>query len=300
MADWEKARREGHRQASQVNRRRRAARRTRSSPNSPGTALQRHDRPAGPVRHPRRHLVSGRIERRHRAALRACNCATLIADWRGDWNEGDFPFLFVQLPNFMDPQTKPSEAVGGWPRIREAILQTLRRCRTPAWPSRSTSATPRTSIPRTSRTSAGGWPHWALAKTYGKDVVPSGPLYKSMRSEGDKIVIEFNYAGRGLAARDGDKLKGFAIAGADKKFVWADATDRRRYGRRFRRRSKSPAAVRYAWANNPDCNLDQQGRPARLAFPHRRLERVRQPPCGCPAAPARCSIRSPSSSFSCG
>ena len=64
---------------------------------------------------------------------------------------------------------------------------------------------------------------WALAKTYGKDVVASGPLYKSSRQEAGKIVVEFNYADGGLASRDGGKLIGFAIAGADKKFVWADA-----------------------------------------------------------------------------
>ena len=64
---------------------------------------------------------------------------------------------------------------------------------------------------------------WALANTYGKDVVYSGPLYKSMAKKGDKIVLHFDHVGGGLVANGGEPLKGFAIAGADKKFVWADA-----------------------------------------------------------------------------
>jgi sialate O-acetylesterase len=104
---------------------------------------------------------------------------------------------------------------------------------------------------------------WALAKTYGKDVLACGPLYKSMHVEGGTIVLEFDYAEGGLAARDGDKLKGFAIAGPDKIFVWADA---RIVGNTVVVSSpkvSAPAAVRYAWANNPDCNLiNKAGLPA--------------------------------------
>ena len=84
-----------------------------------------------------------------------------------------------------------------------------------------------------------------------------------MRSEGDKIVVEFNYANGGLAARDGGKLKGFAIAGADKKFVWADAQIVGDTVVVSSPEVKSPAAVRYAWANNPECNLvNKAGLPA--------------------------------------
>src|SRR5208283_1428097 len=105
---------------------------------------------------------------------------------------------------------------------------------------------------------------WALAKIYGKDVVASGPLYKASRQEGDKIVVEFSNVGGGLASRDGGgKLTGFAIAGADKTFVWADA---RIVGESVVVTSpavSSPVAVRYAWANNPPCNLiNRAGLPA--------------------------------------
>ncbi len=104
---------------------------------------------------------------------------------------------------------------------------------------------------------------WALAKTYDKDVVASGPLYKSMRTDGDKIVVEFDYADGGLAVRNSEQLKGFAIAGADKKFVWAEA---KIVGNTVVASSpdvETPVAVRYAWANNPDCNLiSKAGLPA--------------------------------------
>ena len=103
---------------------------------------------------------------------------------------------------------------------------------------------------------------WALAKTYGKDVVACGPLYKSMTRQGDKIVVQFDYVGGGLAAK-GDKLKGFAIAGEDKKFVWADAKIEGDAVVVSSPEVKEPAAVRYAWANNPDCNLyNKAGLPA--------------------------------------
>ena len=110
---------------------------------------------------------------------------------------------------------------------------------------------------------------WALAKTYGKDVVACGPLYKSMRCEADKIIIEFDYADGGLAVRGGGQLKGFAIAGADKKFVWAQAQVVGATVVVSSPEIKSPVAVRYAWANNPDCNLvNKAGLPA-SPVPHR-------------------------------
>ena len=104
---------------------------------------------------------------------------------------------------------------------------------------------------------------WALAETYGKDVVRCGPLYKSTAKKGGKIVIRFDSVGGGLKAGDGGKLKGFAIAGADKKFVWADAEIVGGTVVVSCPDIKNPAAVRYAWASNPDCNLyNKAGLPA--------------------------------------
>ena len=104
---------------------------------------------------------------------------------------------------------------------------------------------------------------WALAKTYGKDCVASGPLYRSMRVEGDKILLEFDHAGDGLAARGGGTLEGFVIAGADLKFVEADAKIVGATVVVSSPEVKSPAAVRYAWADIPQCNLvNRAGLPA--------------------------------------
>ena len=103
---------------------------------------------------------------------------------------------------------------------------------------------------------------WALAKTYGKDVVACGPLYKSMRKEGDKIVVDFDYAGGGLAARDGGKLKGFAIAGRRQEVRLGRREDRGPDGRRLqsrrsprRRRCVTPGRTTptATWSTRPAC-----------------------------------------------
>lgn len=101
-----------------------------------------------------------------------------------------------------------------------------------------------------------------MAKTYGADIVFSGPMYKSMEKEGAAIRIRFDYVGKGLVAK-GKKLTGFVIAGADKKFVWAEA---KIDGDTVLVQAKgitAPVAVRYGWADNPPCNLyNQEGLPA--------------------------------------
>jgi sialate O-acetylesterase len=103
----------------------------------------------------------------------------------------------------------------------------------------------------------------AQAIAYGKTLVYSGPVYDKMKVEGDKVRLSFKHVGGGLVAQGGDKLTGFAIAGEDKKFVWADA---RIDGDTVVVSSKEvakPAAVRYAWADNPECNLyNKEGIPA--------------------------------------
>jgi sialate O-acetylesterase len=193
------------------------------------------------------------------AKLYGLQLRTMIAQWRSVWRQGDFPFLFVQLPNFMAPQQQPSET-GGWPLIREQMLKTLE--------------VPNTGMavtidlgeandihPRNKQDVGKRLAQWALAKTYGRDVLACGPLYKSMRRDGDKIVLCFDYAD-GLAARGG-KLKGFAIAGQDKKFVWAEAKIEGPTVVVSSSEIPEPVAVRYGWANNPDCTLvNKAGLPA--------------------------------------
>lgn len=177
---------------------------------------------------------------------------TLIKSWRAEWQEGEFPFYFVQLANFMAVKPQPSDSA--WAELREAQSLTLQ-----------VPATGQAVIidigeagnihPKNKQDVGKRLALWALAKTYGKDIVYSGPVCKSQETQGDKVVLSFDCLGGGLAAKGGEQLKGFAIAGSDKKFVWADA---RIEGDKVIVSSpsvKSPVAVRYAWADNPQCNL---------------------------------------------
>jgi sialate O-acetylesterase len=172
----------------------------------------------------------------------------LIRNWREQWNQGDLPFLIVQLPNFMDAKAEPSES--NWALLREAQLQTL-------------------SVPHTGMAvtiDIGEWndihplnkidvgKRLALAAgkvAYGDEhVVSSGPIYQSMKIDGNRIVLSFTNTGSGLNARGGD-LKCFAIAGADKRFVWATAKFLSRTVVVWNDTIPEPKFVRYAWADNP-------------------------------------------------
>lgn len=176
----------------------------------------------------------------------------LIGGWRSVFDRGEFPFYYVQLPNFKAPQTEPVED-DGWVLVQEAMLKTL------ACPNTGMAVTidvgdAKDIHPKNKQAVGRRLALWALAQTYGKDIVCCGPIYKFMTRKNDAIVISFDHIGDGLMAQ-GDKLKGFAIAGADKKFVWADA---RIGGPSVVVRSdevRNPVAVRYGWAPNPDCNL---------------------------------------------
>lgn len=188
------------------------------------------------------------------ARLYGLQLKTMAADWRGVWHQGDFPFIAVQLPNYMEPQQQPSET-GGWPLIREQFLQMLARVPNSGIAVTIDIGQADNIHPKNKQEAGRRLALWALGKVYGRSVVPSGPLFRSATSQGDTIVVEFDELDGGLAARGGAPLKGFAIAGPDRKFVWADA---RIDGDKLIVSSpkvKAPQAVRYAWANNPECNL---------------------------------------------
>jgi sialate O-acetylesterase len=184
---------------------------------------------------------------------------TMIKSWWNTWGQGDFPFLFVQLANFMEVKDTPGESA--WAELREAQTMTLDM--------------PNTGMaviidigeakdihPKNKQDVGKRLALWALANTYGKKVVYSGPLYESMEKKGDKILLHFAHCG-GLVARDGEPLKGFAIAGEDHKFVWADAKIEGDTVVVGSSEVANPIAVRYAWADNPVCNLcNKAGLPA--------------------------------------
>ena len=183
----------------------------------------------------------------------------LIHDWRHRWGKGDFPFLYVQLASFQKRATDPGD--DAWAELREAQAMTLR--------------VPNTAMavtidigdadnihPRNKQDVGHRLALAARRVAYGERLEYSGPTYRSMRAEGGAMRIRFDYASDGLVCR-GDRLRGFAIAGADQKFVWADA---RIDGHSVVVSSdavRQPVAVRYAWGSNPDCNLfNKAGLPA--------------------------------------
>jgi sialate O-acetylesterase len=185
----------------------------------------------------------------------------MIIDWRNKFNNPYAPFIYAQLPNFMDVNYLPAES--NWAELRESQLKAL-------------------SVPYTAMTvniDLGEWndihpdnkkevgERMALAAqkiAYNDNVVYSGPLYHNHTIEGNKIIISFSHVGSGLVTNDGEELSEFSIAGKDKKFfrahakieddkviVWSDEVP-------------EPEYVRYAWADNPDNpNLyNKEGLPA--------------------------------------
>jgi sialate O-acetylesterase len=174
----------------------------------------------------------------------------LIADWRNKWQQGPIPFLYVQLPNFMEVQYLPSESQ--WAELRFSQFKSL--------------SAPNTAMAVT--IDVGEWndihplekkvvgERLALAArklAYGNEkIVYSGPIFKSLAKEGDRIIIEFDQTGSGLMVKGGGDLNYFALAGINKKFVWADATiEINRVVVRSDEIS-DPIYVRYAWADNPE------------------------------------------------
>lgn len=176
----------------------------------------------------------------------------LITDWRQRWQQGNLPFLFVQLANYMNTKPLPSES--SWAELREAQTLTL-------------------SLPNTGMACAidigeAGDIHPKnkqevgnrLALVAGKMVykhegVASGPMYKNYKKDGNRIRISFTNIGSGLSTSDGKEIKGFAIAGKDKQFYWAKASVEGNEIIIYSDKVAEPVAVRYAWADNPECNL---------------------------------------------
>jgi sialate O-acetylesterase len=181
----------------------------------------------------------------------------LITNWRELWNKPELPFLLVQLPNFMEKHDKPTDS--GWARIREAQLQTFKTIPNTALAVTYDVGEWNDIHPLNKKTVAQRLFLGARKLVYGEKITSSGPVYKDMKVEGNKIIISFTETGRGLMAKGG-VLKNFAIAGEDKQFVWADAVIRGNKVIVSSKEVQNPVAVRYAWSDNPDdanlCNKD--------------------------------------------
>lgn len=182
---------------------------------------------------------------------------SLITGWRELWNMPDMPFLLVQLPNYMQTHEQPTDS--GWARIREAQLQAFKTIPNTALAVTYDVGEWNDIHPLNKKAVAQRLFLGARKAVYGEKVTASGPVYKDMKVDGDKIIITFTETGRGLMAKGGE-LKHFAIAGADRKFVWADAIIKDNKVIVSSKEVQNPVAVRYAWADNPDganlCNKD--------------------------------------------
>jgi sialate O-acetylesterase len=183
----------------------------------------------------------------------------MIDDWRKRWG-CDLPFLFVELANFEALQTKPVEPQT-WPELREAQQMTL------AWP--KTGMASAIDIgeagdihPKNKQEVGRRLALSALHVAYGQSLVHSGPLYQSSAIEGSGIRIHWQHVGGGLVARDA-QLKGFAITGEDRNWVWAQAKIDGPSVLVWSDEVPRPVAARYSWANNPVGNLyNKEGLPA--------------------------------------
>lgn len=174
----------------------------------------------------------------------------MITNWREDWGQGDFPFFFVQLANFMKPSEKPEAS--SWAELREAQTMTL--------------SLPNTGMatiidigeaddihPRNKQDVGRRLALSALKVAFNMDVVDSGPTFKEMRIDGNKAILSYDDLGSGFYVKDKyGYVNGFAIAGKDSVFHWAKAQIS---GDKIVVSSNEvdhPVAVRYGWANNPD------------------------------------------------
>ena len=185
----------------------------------------------------------------------------LIQDWRNQWNQPALPFLYAQLPGFMEYNYLPSESQ--WAELREAQLKTL-------------------PVPNTAMAVAIDLGEWndihpdnkkdvgerlalaAMKLAYGENIVHSGPIYVSSTVDRNEVVIRFDNIGSGLITNDGEAPSEFAIAGTDKKFVWAKARIENDHVIVWNDALVEPKYVRYAWADNPvNPNLyNKEGLPA--------------------------------------
>lgn len=178
----------------------------------------------------------------------------MIQSWRDEWGIGDFPFYWVQLADFMTEKSTP--APSAWAELREAQTMTMSRLPNTGQAVIIDLGEAQDIHPRNKQDVAMRLARWALARDYGFKIPYESPRYKSMETKDNKITLTFDHTNGGLKAFDIAEVQGFTIAGADQVFhnakakivgsskveVWSDEVSQ-------------PVAVRYAWADNPICNL---------------------------------------------
>jgi sialate O-acetylesterase len=186
---------------------------------------------------------------------------SLISDWRSHWGEGAFPFFIVQLANWQVPPSSPGD--DAWAELREAQFLTAQRTQNSGIATAVDIGDPNDIHPKNKQEVGRRLALVALAKTYGQSIEYSGPVYSSFKIEGSSIRVTFKHADSGLSAKADAPLSGFAIAGADKKFVWADASIDGQTVVVSSAGVPAPVSVRYAWAIDPTISLyNKAGLPA--------------------------------------
>ncbi len=181
----------------------------------------------------------------------------MISNWRSEWGQGDFPFYWVQLADFKAEQSQPVES--DWAELREAQTMTMSKLAHTGEAVIIDIGEGKDIHPKNKVDVGRRLARWALANEYGSDVPFHSPQYKNMEKQEARIVLTFDYVAqneKGWRPFDVAAPVGFAIAGEDKKFVWADA--KILPDGKIEVSSKdvpNPVSVRYAWADNPVCNM---------------------------------------------
>ena len=192
----------------------------------------------------------------------------MISNWRRDWGQGDFAFFAVQLAPWDGNKKRSIEQItattgeSAWAELREAQLLSTRVLPNVGM-AVITDVGDKDDIHPTKKEPVGSrLALQARGIIYGEKIEDSGPIYKSMQLKGDKIVLTFDHAKGGLESRGG-RLRGFALCGADKKFVWANAEIDDGRVLVSSPQVEKPVAVRYGWADYPVVNLfNREGLPA--------------------------------------
>ncbi len=177
----------------------------------------------------------------------------MIGGWRKAWGEGNFPFLIIQLPNFMHVSLQPGESQ--WADLREAQLQTSQTVPQAGLITTIDLGEADNLHPKDKADVGRRAALAALGMVYHRSLVYSGPSLVSAGARDGQAVLTFQDTGRGLTAEGGEPLKGFALAGDDRKFYWAQAQIQGKTVLVSCAEVPNPRFVRYAWSDNPVCNL---------------------------------------------
>lgn len=178
----------------------------------------------------------------------------MIQSWRDEWKQGDFPFYWVQLADFKEEKAEPAES--DWAELREAQTMTMSKLPNTGQAVIIDIGEGKDIHPKNKVVVGQRLARLALDNDYGLDIASRSPTYESMQIQNGTVVLTFKNVDGGWRPFDTRDPQGFAIAGEDKKFVWADAeiVD----GNKIKVSASGvdqPVAVRYAWADNPVCNM---------------------------------------------